>query len=135
MTDNKHHLSAVLGIVHDRLMGDIGDLYRILNFMTGDNLFTHQLPRAAGECKPYLLDQFKWLSEISLEHVDHCNWSDELDGIMEKYADRLDANGCLTICPIPRDDHDIIDPLEELRQMDLDAQIIVFNPDEDETDD
>jgi hypothetical protein len=36
----------------------IGDLYELLNWMTEDNLFTHQLGRAAEECKPVILELY-----------------------------------------------------------------------------
>ena len=42
-------------------------VYDVLNFMTGDTLFTHQLPRARGECKPYLLKQFPQLATPEME--------------------------------------------------------------------
>lgn len=32
--------------------------------MTDDNLFTHQLPRAAGECAPLLLEQHPQLRTV-----------------------------------------------------------------------
>jgi len=43
--------------------------------MTGDSLFTHQLPRAAEQSKPYLLEQHPQL-QISLF------WPDKLDHIL-----------------------------------------------------
>lgn len=43
----------------------IGDLYEILNWMTGDNLFTHQLPRAGDACKPVLLAAFPELAKAN----------------------------------------------------------------------
>ena len=56
-------LSATTGrLVSDRHMEGI---YEILNFLTGDNLFTHQLPRAMNECKPWLRSQFPALMEDS----------------------------------------------------------------------
>jgi len=33
-------------------------VYDILNYMTDDNLFTHQLPRACRECEPWLKSQY-----------------------------------------------------------------------------
>jgi hypothetical protein len=59
-------LGDVLSITTDCLVSrdHIGGVYRILNYMTGDNLFTHQLPRAAEECKPALLAQHPRLAEV-----------------------------------------------------------------------
>ena len=44
-------LGTVLTVTTGRLLTDIGNLYEILNFMTGDDLMTHQLPRATEACK------------------------------------------------------------------------------------
>lgn len=43
----------------------IGDLYEILNWITGDSLFTHQLPRAVKSAQPYLLNSFPELAPAS----------------------------------------------------------------------
>lgn len=40
----------------------IDQLYAILDWMTNDQNFTHQLPRVAEECKPWL---FKWFPELA----------------------------------------------------------------------
>lgn len=60
----KFHLGDVLSITHDRLVSPsrMDGVCSILNYMTGDNLFTHQLPRAAKQCKPELLRQHPRLS-------------------------------------------------------------------------
>jgi hypothetical protein len=42
----------------------IGDLYELLNWMTEDNLFTHQLGRAAEECKPVILELYPELAVL-----------------------------------------------------------------------
>lgn len=39
-------------------------LYRVLNGLTGDSLFTHQLPAAAETMAPVLLEQHPWLSSV-----------------------------------------------------------------------
>lgn len=53
MTSKMIPLGDVLSVTQDALVSrsHIGGVYEILNFMTGDNLFTHQLPRAAAECQ------------------------------------------------------------------------------------
>jgi hypothetical protein len=42
----------------------IGGVYRVLNFMTGDDLFTHQLPRALTTCQPAMFVQHTWLKDL-----------------------------------------------------------------------
>lgn len=54
-------LGAVLSVATDRLLTDIGDLYKILGWMTGDSPYTHQLPRFMQECRPWLL---RWFPDL-----------------------------------------------------------------------
>lgn len=54
------HLGDILSITMGRLVSPrhIDGVYDILNYMTGDNLFTHQLGRASEQCRPYLCAQY-----------------------------------------------------------------------------
>lgn len=63
------HISDILSITTGRLVSSrhIAGVYDILNFLTGDNLFTHQLPRASRECEPYLRRRFPQLMEDAVE--------------------------------------------------------------------
>lgn len=47
------HLGDVLSITHDRLVSPrhMEGVYDICNWLTQDNLFTHQLPRVHDECR------------------------------------------------------------------------------------
>jgi len=54
------HISDILSITTGGLVSDrhMDGVYDILNFLTGDELLTHQLPRAMRECEPWLRTQF-----------------------------------------------------------------------------
>lgn len=56
----RFHVSDLLSITTGRLVSTrhMDGVYEILNHITGDNLFTHQLPRAAKECDPVLASAF-----------------------------------------------------------------------------
>lgn len=56
-------LGDILSITTERLLSERGTdgIYDILNYMTQDNLWTHQLPRAGRECAPVLREQFPQL--------------------------------------------------------------------------
>lgn len=56
-------LGDVLSITTGRLLSErhIDGVYDILNWMTGDDLFTHQLPRAGKSCEPWLIEQYPQL--------------------------------------------------------------------------
>ena len=57
------HIGDVLSITTGRLVSSkhIGGVYDILNYMTGDELYTHQLPRACDECLPAFRKQYPQL--------------------------------------------------------------------------
>lgn len=45
----------VLSTITGRLMGDMGGVYEVLNYMTGESVFTHQLPRIGREAVPVVV--------------------------------------------------------------------------------
>ena len=61
------HISDVLSVATGRLVSSrhMDGIYEILNFLTGDSLFTHQLPRAMNECKSWLRSTFPMLMDDS----------------------------------------------------------------------
>lgn len=50
-------LGALLSLSTGVLVAPFGDVHELLDFMTGDQLFTHQIPRAGDACLPALLEQ------------------------------------------------------------------------------
>jgi len=62
----KFHLGDVLSVTTGCLVSPRGidGVYDILNFMTGDSLFTHQLVRAAEVAAPVLLARFPQLAKV-----------------------------------------------------------------------
>lgn len=73
-------LRVVLTVTTGRLLTEpkgpddngISALYEILNWITGDSLFTHQLPRAEESARPWLLKCFPELAPASgcLDNLD-----------------------------------------------------------------
>lgn len=124
----KFHLGDVLSITTGRLVSPrhMDGVYDILNFMTEDNLFTHQLPRACDECKPYLLKQFPQLNEAfiasacktldkELEKLDIARWLKELT---DRYGEYLEVE------TIPKEAHEKKNPLAEMQEMAPNAKIL-----------
>lgn len=111
----RFHIGTVLTITHDALMGDpsaghpVDGVYQILNFMTGDNLYTHQLPRACRECAPFLFEQHPhlkdWAGGVTPE-----NYRQRLADAVKQFGEFLDIE------PIPADAHEQIDPISELAE-------------------
>ncbi len=120
----KFHLGDILSISSGYLVSPtlMDGVYEILNYMTGDDLYTHQLPRARKECAPYLLAEMPWLTEIDPSGVNgenHLTWLNEQ---VKKYG------AYHNVRPIHFEDHERKDPIEELIEMrGGDADIIVID--------
>src|SRR5260370_296144 len=114
MSDAKEFpLAVVLTALTGRLLCPIGDLYGVLDYMTGESLMTHQLPRASEECKDPILIQHPGLADVTVP--------DGLDSY-EKVAEWLAPlearyGSTVALAPLADDDHIFIDPITELRMM------------------
>lgn len=107
-------LGDVLSITTGRLVSrdHIDGVYRILDYMTGDSLFTHQLPRASDECKPALLAQHPQLRDLDVPEFtgeDHVYaWLTEQE---DRFGETLDVD------PLILKQGDYSDPIGDLVQM------------------
>lgn len=123
MSDQRlFHLGDILSVTTGRLVSPrhVDGVYDLLGFMTGESLFTHQLPRASRECEAPLLAQHPQLADVEVpesftgkEQV--FAWLDEQVAI---YGEQL------PVVPLDPGDHTSIDPITELRMMRPDAEII-----------
>jgi len=110
-------LGAILTVTTGRyLLDDVGDLYDILNFMTGDNLFTHQLVRAGDECRRPLLFQHPELAAVEVP-----TFYGETSAVRDGYSQWLDEQraiygASLAVWPL-EGGHVVIDPLTEFQQV------------------
>ena len=129
MQTKQFHLGDVLSITTDRLVSPrhIDGVYDILNFMTGDNLFTHQLPRASDECKPYLVAQFPQLAADKMDSA-----LAELGDALKSKTGKAEAEKIVAdwlakqvakygemfaVKPIPTDAHEVKNPIAEAAEM------------------
>lgn len=120
-------LGDVLTVATGRLLTrkGVSGMYEILNFMTGDDLYTHQIPRALEECGPHMRRQHPQIASIEVPEAlegqeEVWSWLDSQEAV---HGDIF----CVT--PIPTEDHAHIDPLSELAQMAGDKPIVVVAPD------
>ncbi|GAA1431824.1 hypothetical protein GCM10009601_51630 [Streptomyces thermospinosisporus] len=102
-------LADVLSVTTEKLLSrrHMDGIYEILNFMTGQNLFTHQLPDACDKAKPALLQQHPHLADVmppdGLDKHDLMAWLVE--------AERVHGE---TIEVTPLSDWEHRDPIEDL---------------------
>lgn len=126
MTTKAFHLGDILTITTGRLVSPqhMEGVYGILNWMTGDSLFTHQLPRACDECQGPLLAQHPDLAAVTVP--------DDFGGDGEKVAawlaEQVERYGeTRQVAPLAAEDHTRIDPVTEMRAMRPDIEIITVH--------
>jgi hypothetical protein len=110
----------------------IDAIYKLLGWMTNDSPFTHQLPRFAEECKPWLLRWFPELTQVNGELGNAVNGLDWwISGsLMTGHTAELAVSGWLSrvqadcglqefydVPRIPQDDHERKHPYDELVAM------------------
>ena len=128
MTETKKFpLRVLLTVTTGRLLttsqgprdNGIGDLYELLGWMTNDQPFTHQLPRFAEECKPWLLRWFPELAAASeqLDALAGCINAIGGEAGVEQWLGKLAMPAEYDVPRIPRDDHHRKNPYDEMVEM------------------
>lgn len=121
------HIGDVLSVTTGYMVSPegVGGIYEILNFMTGDNLFTHVLPRASYICGPALLGQFPQLRDAAASKPADGSeaeaWAAWRDGLGEKHGYRFDVG------PLPAGVWESKDPIAELIAMKGAESVIVVD--------
>ena len=127
-TTKTFHLGDILSVTTGRLVspGHIGGVYDILNWMTGDNLFTHQLPRACDKCSGPLLAQHPDLAAIVPPETFGDGDADSAKEAVDRWLDAQVAiyGETREVAPLAAEDHTRIDPFAELRMIKPDAEIV-----------
>ena len=117
------HLGDILSVTTGRLLSPtkMSGVYEILNYMTQDDLFTTQLPRAAVECRPSLVKRYPWLEEIDdSDDIDwQASWKEWLADKVAKHGEYHEVE------PISPEDHEVIDVISELLRMGVPAEKII----------
>lgn len=125
MSTHSFHLGDVLTITTGALVSPrhVDGIYDILNFMTGDNLFTHQLPRAMDECQPHLLAQHPDLADVTIP--DWSGAADVKEAVEAWLAQQVQAFGeYRDVAPLAAGDHTVINPFDELAMMRPDMKVV-----------
>lgn len=138
------HISDVLSVTTGRLVSSrhMEGVYDILNFLTRDSLYTHQLPRAMRECQPWLRVQFPALMDDSpgmrpmLAIMDKRvratkQTREDLGKIIAIWVEELRASlklpEMLPVYEMGTEMHTHIDPIEEARAIVGDKRVITVD--------
>ncbi len=128
-TTEKFHVHTVLTVTTGKLLtrqdefgNGIDDLYKILEWMTGEDPMTHQLPRFAKECRPWLL---RWFPELRYvvwdedlpKRIAAARGLEEKNVILETWVASLGLLAEYDVPKIPADDHASKDAVEEMCEM------------------
>lgn len=124
MSTKEFPTEMVLSVVADVLLCEIGGIYEVLNWMTGESLFTHQLPRVGREAAPAIVAMHPELSTAIAEsdQVNGDNWREWLATWKARYGETI-AIPLLTIA-----EHERIDPISELAEKVHPDRIAVVSP-------
>lgn len=103
-------------------MGKIDGVYLVLNWMTGESVYTHQLPRICREAAPVIVALHPELSLAidEAKQVTRDNYQLWVTKWTERYGDEI------TVPMFAPDEHKVIDPISELAEhVDPDKIILV----------
>lgn len=114
----------VLSTITGRLIGKIEGVYQVLNWMTGESVFTHQLPRISREATPVVVAMYPHLQAAidEAEQVNPDNW----EAFRNLWLDRYGP--VIAVPQFTTDTHERIDPMSEAAEHFRPDQIIVVKP-------
>lgn len=108
------HISDILSVSTGSLLSNrhMDGMYDILGYLTGEELYTHQLPRAMRDVKPWLMAQHPGLPTADdAKHVNEHNYKSFVADWQEKFGEWL------SIEPMPAGENGPRDPIQELVEM------------------
>lgn len=119
----KFHIGDLLSITDGHLVSPshMDGVYRIIDFVTDIPHFTHQLPRGAGVCKPWLLQQHPWLAEITVP--DSLRGAADVEAFMEPVVAKYGAFH--EVQPLPFGAYVGREPIAEAKEMIGEDRVIV----------
>jgi len=100
-----------------RLITSIDDAYAVLNHMTGDNLYTHQLPRALAATHESMVNQHPWLADVDDMAEDALGRYSTPKEAMQEVELLLNGRHGHTLPLVPLAQWEHRDPIEELCDM------------------
>lgn len=96
-------ISASLG----NLCCPIERVYAIMNFLTDDNLYTHQLPRAFRACESWVKQQHPWVNQLDASQCNRDTWREWLSDAESRFGNEHKLK------PLPKGVWRSVDPVRE----------------------
>lgn len=117
------HISVVMTVIGGKLLCQTEEVYKFLNYMTGESVFTHQIPRVMREAGPVLLKQHPQLKGVTVpEFVNVDAVHAFVEALCTEYGDYV------SVIPMDVNEHESIDPMSEAAEMFPPDKIITVSP-------
>lgn len=104
-------LGTILSLTTHRMLNDLDKIQEALDFITDDQIMTHQIPRVLDEVTPFILSLYPDLAEVEVD--DSINTKEKVEAFVnsqkEKFGDRLPLDKMSK-----SDGYTHVDPLKEL---------------------
>lgn len=116
------HLGDLVSVVTGRLVSPrlMDGVYDVVDYVTGQAHYTHQLPRACKEIAPELIRQHPWLARVTVpEWVDN---DESCARWLRRVTERWGTNH--EVEPLPLGAYVGREPIAELREKAPQAEII-----------
>jgi hypothetical protein len=104
---------GVVSAASGYLLTEIGVVYQVLSFASGESVFTHQLPRVGREFKAALLADQPEIAEI-FEYIERETTPETYRDVASEVKRRIGAT--MTVRRMTADQHERIDPMSELAE-------------------
>jgi hypothetical protein len=116
------HIGDILSVTDGKLVSPrhVHGIYDLLGWMTGEDLMTHQLPRASRECEDQLRADFPDLAEIEVPDTINSEMAclTFLASLETKYGTHRDVR------KLEPEQHTQIDPISEIKMIRPDLPIM-----------
>ena len=119
--ERKFPTEVVLSVTDGRLLCTFDRVHEFLEFMAGESVWTHQVPRVAGEATPVLLAAHPWLADVPIPEVG--GTQEQIQAALDEWAVAIDPP--MVMCaPLGVVEHTSVDPISEITMMRPDAPIV-----------
>jgi hypothetical protein len=104
-------LGAVLTVLSGKLLCDLSELYAVLNFLTGEEIYTHQIPRAFRVSQPFVAREHPDLAALDWSGVGRETFREWLASAVVRFGTTRELS------PLPVGAYEAQNPIEEAWQM------------------
>lgn len=123
--EKQFDLGDVLTVATGNLISPRGmeGVYDICNFLSGESVYTHQIPRVIREARPMVLSMHPQLANADVSGITPENFKARLAELKAAYGETL------AVRKMTKDEHERIDPLSELAEKIHPDKIVVVRAD------